>query len=160
MTDSVTPPPAYCPICEQRAQRTPTRYGMRDACCGLWAWDGKPLVSEEVHRARNHCHRVFDALWQNAETQYTILEEFGTEERERMVARLRRTQRNRAYRWLAAQLGLPEADAHMSTQADIPTLRRIYKACLHATPEEIRAWAKANPKPKRTKKEKKPNGQA
>lgn len=152
MTDSDTPPPPHCPLCGRRARREKTQFGLRDSCCGLHGWDGKPLVSQAVHNARNHCHRVFDPLWQTAETLYELREAPGTEEHDRLVARLRRTQRNRAYRWLAAMLQLPEPEVHMSAQADIPILRRIYKACAGATPQDIRAWAKANPT-KRKKKE-------
>jgi hypothetical protein len=158
MTDSVIHQPPYCPVCGQRARRERTQFGMRDSCCGLHGWDGKPLVSPQVHNARNHCHRVFDRLWERAEERYTIAEPPGTPEHELAVRKMRKAARGRAYRYIAHVLGIPEPEAHMAEQTDIEILRRIYKAARDATPEEIRAWAKANPPPtKRKKKDEAPN---
>jgi hypothetical protein len=134
-----------CPGCGRRAIRTRTRYGLRDDCpdCDMHGWDGKPLVSREVHAARVHCHEVVDALWMKAETAYEIAEAPGTKGYERAVKRIRKTARVRVYEYLSVTLEIPEPLCHMSVQTDIPTLRRIYAAAKATTPAEIRAWAKA-----------------
>jgi hypothetical protein len=67
MTDTTEPPIPTCPSCGAPACRKVTRFGIRDACnaCGLHSWNGKELVSERVHRARQDCHDKFDPLWED-----------------------------------------------------------------------------------------------
>lgn len=134
-----------CPSCGGQAARQETRYGRRDACdpCGLWSWDGKELVSAEVHRARKFCHAEFDPLWQRAPEVYEIHEPEGTPERARAEKHIRKAARGRACAWIAAQTGLPERECHMSTQADIGKLRRIYAAARSCPgPQAIRDWSR------------------
>jgi len=133
-----------CPICGNQAERAETRHGVRDRCepCGLWSWEGRPLVSAEVHQARQHCHAVFDRLWKTAPLAYQIAEQPGSVAYKKAIARIRRKARNRAYQYVAAMLGLPEPEVHMSVQSDIEILRRIYATAKAATPQMIRDWAK------------------
>ncbi|MBX3490849.1 hypothetical protein [Parvibaculum sp.] len=137
--------PLDCPNCGEPSVVKRTRYGRRDDCerCGLHSWDGKPMVGQEVHEARKHCHEIFDRLWKSAETMYGIEERPGTKEYEIAVARIRRSARNRAYRFIALITRMPEPECHMSDQADIEKLRTIYRAAKDATPEGIRDWWKA-----------------
>lgn len=53
----------YCPECGNESRESQTRYGVRSYCCGLWSWDGAPLVSAETHEARKAAHSAFDELW-------------------------------------------------------------------------------------------------
>lgn len=135
--------PPTCPSCGQRAVRRNTRYGARDACdpCGLWSWDGKPLVSEEVHKARQHCHEAFDRLWKTAEEAYDLDTTPGSRGHEKLVKKIRRAARGRAYRYIAFKTGLPEPECHMATQTDIEKLRLIYRAARDCPgPAEVRRW--------------------
>lgn len=53
-----------CPCCGLRPTTTYTKWGERHDCCGLWSWEGKPLVDAETHAARRAAHEAFDPLWQ------------------------------------------------------------------------------------------------
>lgn len=137
--------PLVCPSCGREAERKQAQYGRRDDCerCGLHSWNGKPLVSQEIHGARRKAHDAVDPLWREApERAYEIEEEPGTEEYEEAVARIRGAMRNRVYHYLAERLGLPEPEVHMARQDDLRTLKRIRATALLATAEEIRAWWK------------------
>jgi len=132
-----------CPKCSMNARATQTRYGVRHECCGLHSWDGKPLVSKEVHAARNRCHAAFDPLWQDAPRFYEITEAPGSKERAAAKKRIRKSARNRAYHYIAHVTGLSEPDCHMAGQADLEKLAQIEVAALAASPEIIRNWWKS-----------------
>lgn len=70
-------PPVHCPECGELAAETKTRFGIRSDCCGLWSWNRYPLVSREVHLARNAAHNAFDNLWESGlvkrDTAYAML---------------------------------------------------------------------------------------
>lgn len=136
--------PLDCPNCGEPSIVKQTQYGRRDDCerCDLHSWDGKPMVSQQIHDARKHCHETFDKLWNEAETMYGVEESPGTLAYKDAVARIRRSARSRSYRYLAFVTGLPEPECHMSDQADIEKLRIIWKAANAATPETIREWWK------------------
>lgn len=138
--------PLDCPSCGEPSEVSQTKYGRRDSCqrCGLHSWDGKPMVSQAVHDARQHCHAAFDRLWKTAHELYTIEEAPGTPERERMEKRLCRTQRNRAYRYISFITGLPEPECHMAGQQDIEKLRLIWRAARDVTPGGVRDWWKSS----------------
>jgi hypothetical protein len=146
MSGTANPTIPKCPSCGVTAFRSVTSYGIRDACnaCGLWGWDGRELVSEHVHRGRQHCHEKVDALWNDASWIDMIAEalgEPGTPEHERVLRRVKKRARNITYTYLAATLELPGAEIHMSNQSDIPTLRRIYALAARTTPSDIQTWA-------------------
>lgn len=128
----------FCPNCGQKAENKQTKYGVRSRCgpCGLWSWDGKPLVSEDVHKARMAAHDVFDAVWKRAEEAYPGVEDPAT------IKKLRRIARNRGYAMLSYLTGLPESDCHMGGQEDVAKLRQIEAAAKELSPEGIRAWWK------------------
>ena len=92
-----------CPICYNEAYEAQTRYGVRHSCCGLWSWDGAPLVDEYTHEARKAAHEAFDPLWK----------EHGLT-------------RSEAYRMLASRLGIPREDCHMKLM-DAATAVRVPK---------------------------------
>lgn len=131
-----------CPKCGQPAKCRKTTYGSRFACCGLWGWDGKPLVSPDIHLARRHCHNIVDQLWQEAPSSYCIKEPIGSPGRERTERVIRKTARVRTYRFIADRLNLPEEAVHIAAQDNISILRKIYAVASKATPQGIRAWAK------------------
>ncbi|CCG40112.1 hypothetical protein [Magnetospirillum molischianum] len=131
-----------CPSCGEPAAEVQTSYGIKHRCCGLWSWHGKPLVSAEIHRARQHCHEVVDRLWRDAPGAYDIKEKPGTDEYAAAVRRIQKSARNRTYRWIADQLGLPEPECHMAAQTDLAKLRLIWRAARDATPAIVRDWAK------------------
>jgi len=83
--------PPVCPKCGKQAQTSSTRYGPRHSCCGLHSWDGKPLVDQATHDARQAAHAAFDQLWK--------VHGFG---------------RKHAYRLLAEQLQLTKEETHMA----------------------------------------------
>lgn len=126
-----------CPSCGNPARQTETRYGLRAQCddCNLWSWDGKPLVSREVHEARKRAHEAFDPIWQNAELAYS-----PQPDTEAGIKRVRKAMRNRAYMMLSSLTGIPEAECHMSTQCDLDKLRRIEAAAKLMSPVSVRAW--------------------
>lgn len=90
-----------CPKCGRRAYTAKTSYGPRHACCGLWSWDGAPLVDAATHEARKAAHAAFDRLWKDG-----ILS------------------RSQAYRELAKALGLKPEDCHMKLM-DAQTAGRV-----------------------------------
>ncbi len=60
-----------CPECGKFAKQEPGRFGLKSSCCGLWSWNGKPLVDAETHRARIAAHNAFDPLWKNGQMTRT-----------------------------------------------------------------------------------------
>lgn len=54
-----------CPKCNERAEKTETKYGIRFSCegCSLWSWGYAPLVSAQTHAYRKKAHDAFDSLW-------------------------------------------------------------------------------------------------
>lgn len=113
--------PINCPNCGHEAFQSRTQFGRRDSCqpCGLHSWEGKPLVSAEIHEARKNCHELFDTIWKDAHQSYEITEPVGTEARRIAEKRIRNTARNRAYRYIAYVTGLPEKECHMADQTDM-----------------------------------------
>lgn len=151
MTTRIVPEPPRCPRCLHPAMTRETRYGYRHQCCGLHSWDGKPLVSQEVHDARQRCHALFDPIWKNAESLYRIEEPEGTEAHDTAVRRIRKAMRNRAYYYLAHVTQLPEPECHMSNQADLRKLALLERAMKDMTPAIVRDWWRANNKPQPAK---------
>ena len=90
-----------CPTCGLAARTVLTSYGHRHSCCGLWSWDGAPLVSAETHRARQEAHLAFDALWKRHGIP-----------------------RSEAYAQLAKELGLKPKQCHMKLM-DAATACRV-----------------------------------
>lgn len=80
-----------CPTCSKPATATATRFGTRHSCCGLWSWEGKPLVDEATHNARKAAHAAFDSLWKHGPFS-----------------------RAGAYKALAAIMGVKPADCHIA----------------------------------------------
>ena len=106
-----------CPKCSAFAKATQTSYGVRHSCCGLHSWDGKPLVSQEVHDARKLFHATFDPIWRG-----------------------RRYLRSRAYYYLSHVTGLPENECHGARQQDLDKLRRITEAARKITWKDVKAF--------------------
>lgn len=98
MTTSIPSP--TCPTCGGVPSRSITRFGIRHDHCGLWSWDGAPLVDRETHDARTEAHKWFDMLWQSGMT------------------------RREAYRKLAAAMGMSLKDCHIKLM-DAATARRV-----------------------------------
>jgi ssDNA-binding Zn-finger/Zn-ribbon topoisomerase 1 len=92
----------YCGECGAEMKLRPSRYGHFYGCTrfpdcrgthGAHA-DGRPLgipADRETREARTHAHQVFDAFW-----------------------RARGLERNKAYGWLAARLGMSRAACHIA----------------------------------------------
>ena len=78
-----------------------TTYGVRDKCCGLWSWGGKPLVDRETHQARKAAHKAFDPLWKKEGLDRGV-----------------------AYSLLAEHLGISVDECHMASM-DSETARRV-----------------------------------
>ncbi len=86
------------------AKRSQTRFGVRDDCCGLWSWGGKPLTDGDTHTARREAHDAFDNLWRDG-----------------------RMSRGEAYRLLQGALGLTAEDCHMA-RMPLEQARRVPQA--------------------------------
>lgn len=103
------------------------------------------LANAEIRRARQHCHRAFDPLWQDAWRLpvYQIDAHVDPRERRRAIKSIRRAARTRSYRWLANQLGIDPEDCHIGHMTDLEQLRAIYRLCKDASAYTIRAWWKS-----------------
>jgi hypothetical protein len=107
-----------------------------DAYCGTHP-GGRPLgrlADAHLRRARQHVHALFDPLYLKASEAYDG-EDNG---------RLRNVARARAYRWLAAQMGILVDACHVG-MFDLQQCREAYRILRDEkpTPVSIRAWAKA-----------------
>ena len=132
-----------CPLCRKEARTAATKYGLRHECCGLHSWDGKPLVSQDVHDGRQAFHKAFDGLWNRAEVAYEISEEPGTRAWDLAAGKIKRSARNRAYLYIADKTKMPEPACHGSEQEDVEILARLTEAANQCSgPLEIRAWFK------------------
>ena len=137
--------PLTCPGCGRRSRVAHTKYGRRDSCdrCGVHSWRGKPLVTPEVHAARQRFHAAFDPLWQRAPDVYPVKEPAGTQAHAKAVRRIQKAARGRAYRWLSEQTGLPELECHGGEQTDLDKLARLTAAAVACCgPREVRQWWK------------------
>lgn len=67
------------------------------------------LANAELRQAKQEAHVVFDELWQRTTPAGTF-------------------DRNGAYRWLAAQLGIKRADCHIGMM-DLETCLRVVEVC-------------------------------
>lgn len=86
-----------CPSCGNEARASITRFGRRHDCCGLWSWDGAPLVDADTHEARKRAHEAFDEIWKGGLTT-----------------------RAAAYKTLAEKLNIQHKDCHIKLMsADI-----------------------------------------
>ena len=86
-------PDPICPRCGLVSQRSITRYGQRNDCCGLKSWHGKSLQDPETLAARRAAHDIFDRLWDGEN---------------RIMCR------RSAYAQLSEELGLHPDDTHMA----------------------------------------------
>lgn len=140
--DIARPMTIICPKCLKPAPMKQTQYGIRHQCCGLWSWGGKPLVPATVHAARQQFNAAFDRLWKTAETVYDIRELPGSYQYDRVVKKIRRTARNRAYAWLSHVSHVPEPECHGAEQTNLRTLHHLVKWALTCSgPAEVRDWA-------------------
>lgn len=97
------------------------------------------LATPAMREARKTAHSAFDRLWKTAEDGYEIHEKGLA--RGKVVRRIRRTARNRAYKWLAAQLGIHVDDCHIG-MFDIDTCARVFYLCQGVNSWDIRDWHK------------------
>lgn len=108
--------------------------------------DGTPQgtpADAETRRARNLTHQAFDPLWRGA-FRMACYSNAGTARGESVRGahrRIGKTARNRAYAWLADQLGIAFDDCHIGL-FDIETCREAWKLCQGMTAAKIRRWAK------------------
>ena len=63
MVKPVTAP--ICPICGYLSKTSQGTFGVKAECCGLWSWNGKPLVDKATHIARIRAHKAFDQVWKS-----------------------------------------------------------------------------------------------
>lgn len=85
-----------------------------DARVGCHKFTANPLGSlanKELREARNAAHKAFDALWKRKMERHRVSQQEA---------------RSAGYKWLAAQMGLPEA--HMSWM-DVAECRRVVEIC-------------------------------
>lgn len=114
-----------------------------DAWCGCHPRSKRPLgvpAKADLRRARSLLHeRRLDPLWKTALTTA----DYHPEDR-KAVAIITNTARKRVYEWLAYTMGLKEFHAG---ECDIDQCREAWILLSNITYPEIRAWAKARPKP-------------
>lgn len=93
-----------CPKCGNEASEAKTRYGVRNACCGLWSWDRFPLACAATHEARKDAHVAFDELWISGQMS-----------------------RTKAYKSLALTMKLAPGDCHIKMM-DLATALQVKTA--------------------------------
>lgn len=97
---TTTEAPLACPKCGGKPAQHATKYGVRSNCCGLWSWNGAPLVDAATHEARRVAHAAFDQLWKTGFMQ-----------------------RGMAYAMLAHRMGVTKEDCHMKLMNEATALR-------------------------------------
>lgn len=151
--------PVLCPYCFEQARLADSAevYGGRsygriwlcrnypdcDAYVGVHDGTEEPkgrLANADLRQAKIEAHRVFDPLWRGAPDLYTLPEEGP--ERKKAIRRIQRAARNRAYAWLAEQMGIPKNECHIGWM-DLERCREAERICRDACPELIREWAKS-----------------
>lgn len=118
------------------------RYPDCDAYVGVHRNTGEPLgrlANRQLRRAKQIAHEAFDPLWKDAPKLYELPED--SLERNRAIKRLRGIARNRAYKWLAVQMGIPVEETHIGWM-DLEGCQRVAEICKNASPEQVRQWAK------------------
>ena len=88
-------PPPICPVCQQPAKITATKYGPLSQCCGMRSWDLKPLAAPNTLAARVRAHAAFDPLWKDG-----------------------RMSRGEAYRRLAIAMNMTLEQCHISLMGE------------------------------------------
>lgn len=111
--------------------------------------DGTPQgipADAETRRARSMTHKAFDPLWRKAINLgcYSSAGQGRGESIKRAHRAIGRKARERAYAWLADQLGLTIDETHIGL-FDIETCRRVWKLCQGTDAGKIRRWAKNQP---------------
>lgn len=138
-----------CPDCGSTMQLRPSRYGHFYGCTGYPECrgthgahpDGSPLgtpADRETKHARIEAHGAFDRLWKWAPDYYEI-DENDKEGRERAVKRIQRAARNRAYAWLAHEMGIDRDACHIGS-FDRATYARVQALCESTDAGAIRRW--------------------
>lgn len=92
---------------------------------------------------RDAAHHAFDALWTDlggAVTQSVGVR--GTARQAKARRRVWRRQRDRAYAWLAHQLGVPIESCHFG-RFDAAALWRVRALCAGADPRAVRSFREA-----------------
>lgn len=112
----------YCPYCGNQAEYIDSEaiygrsYGMVylcrpcDAYVGVHKGTDKPLgrlANAKLRRWKQAAHAAFDPLWQTGPY---------------------RGKRNKAYRWLAEQMGLPVKETHIG-MLDVDKCKRVIQIC-------------------------------
>lgn len=147
-------PEAGCPgMMELRTSRYGPFYGCSrwpdcDATHGAHP-NGAPLgipADSETKEARIMAHEQFDRLWKGAETLPCYDLPDGADEYEQAVDRIRGAARGRAYRWLAATIGITVEQAHIGRmdRSQALLVRDLCRAVVYhrSGPGFIRRWAK------------------
>lgn len=91
-----------CPLCGGTVTMSKGAYGMKAECCGLWSWNGKPLVGRTTHKARIFAHEEFDQLWKSG-----------------------RLSRGECYRRLQVETGLSKDECHIALMTAEQALRVV-----------------------------------
>ena len=91
-----------CPVCGGEPTLSRGRFGIRAEHCGLWSWNGKPLVGKETHIARINAHSAFDPIWKSG-----------------------RLSRGECYRRLQVEMGMSEEDCHISVMDERQATRVV-----------------------------------
>jgi hypothetical protein len=104
--------------------------------------DGAPkgtLAGKALRQLRMQAHDRFDRLWKPWEAQ-----QLAYPEEKRVIGKLRRVMRVRAYEWLAAMMGKAFDDTHIAMFDEAAVRRAIAILDEHKpTSASIRDWAKA-----------------
>lgn len=141
-----------CPDCGARMRLRPSKHGLFYSCSRFPYCrgthgahpDGAPLGApsdRETKQARIRAHEYFDRLWKEAERMY------GGVDR-KMVGRVRRIARTRAYEWLATQFLVEEV--HIGSMT-IEECERVVYFCDGVSPHYVREWAKRREDKRETK---------
>lgn len=156
MTEERPKSPA-CPHCGRLSRRVRGRviYPHRDdlasfifyACkpCGAYVGThkgtGVPLgipANEELRKARQFVHSVFDPIWKNAYKDEAYRD---SDKDEKAVRTIQHAARSRCYRYLASRMGIPFEECHIA-MFDIGKCRTAYRIAKDLRYRDVRKWSK------------------
>lgn len=149
---AIEPDPVPC-NCGGRLHFREGKYGCYFRCdtCGLGIAcrrDGRPFPmppSAKLRALRSAAHMAFDPLWRRIFTlpaYMDVLRSRGNKGR-RVRRRTTTMARNRAYLWLACQLGISREKCHIGL-FDPDTCREVIQVCEGKTAADICDWFKGH----------------
>lgn len=151
--DRLLCPDCHAPMRQIRIvhpNRSSKRYRCDNRQCTAYMWHRRdPQVSVEHYDpllyARLQAHQAFDPLWRGALTiqPYAAMYANASRNRTRVVGKIMRMARMRAYRWLREQLGIArQKDCHIGAFSQ-SQCHNVVVVCDGVTAETVHEWWEA-----------------